>query len=320
MKRVLLTTTSYQDTPGDHHALLDGQDFEVVRERGPLTEERMLELAGEFDAFLCGDDAITREVIEKSLPRLQVVSKYGIGLDKIDLDTCDEKKLPVLFTPGVNHTTVAEHNLMLLLAINKQLVEHANWVRAGQWKRETGHEIWKKRIGIAGFGRIGREVALRAKAFEMEVTAFDIYWPDEFANEHGFKRAESLDELFETSDVLSLHTNLSDETRGLVNTERLAKLPDGAIVLNTARGELVENDAIIAVLDSGRLAGYGTDVLDVEPPEPDHPLINHPKVLVTPHIGSRTYESVPRQAMRATENLINFLSGEGEYLQANKFD
>lgn len=155
---------------------------------------------------------------------------------------------------------------------------------------------------------------------EMEVTAFDIYWPEEFANEHGFKRAASLDELFETSDVISLHTNLSDETRGLVNAERLAKLPEGAIVLNTARGELVENDAIIAALDSGRLAGYGTDVLDAEPPEPDHPLIVHPKVLCTPHIGSRTYESVPRQAMRATENLINFLSGEGEYLQANKFD
>ena len=320
MKRVLLTTTSYQDTPGDHHALLDGQDFEVVRERGPLTEERMLELAGEFDAYLCGDDAITRVVLEKSLPRLQVISKYGIGLDKIDLDTCNEKKLPVLFTPGVNHTTVAEHTFMLLLAIMKQLVEHANFVRAGEWKRMTGHEIWKKRIGIAGFGRIGREVALRAKAFEMDVTAFDIYWPEEFAHEHGFKRAGRMDELFETSDVLSLHTNLSNETRGLVNADRLAKMPEGAVVLNTARGELVENDAIISALDSGRLAGYGTDVLDVEPPEPGHPLVVHPKVLVTPHIGSRTYESVPRQAMRATENLINFLSGEGEYLQANKFD
>ena len=306
MNRILLTTTSYQDTPGDHHALLESQDFEVVRERGPLTEERMLELAGDFDAFLCGDDAITRAVLDKSLPRLQVISKYGIGLDKIDLDTCNERKLPVLFTPGVNHTTVAEHNFMLLLAIMKQLVEHANAVRAGEWKRMTGHEIWKKRIGIAGFGRIGREVALRAKAFEMDVTAFDIYWPEEFANEHGFKRAASMDALFESSDVLSLHTNLSEETRGLVNAERLAKMPAGAVVLNTARGELVENDAIIAALDSGRLAGYGTDVLDVEPPEPDHPLIKHPKVLVTPHIGSRTYESVPRQAMRATENLIHF--------------
>jgi D-3-phosphoglycerate dehydrogenase len=320
MKRILLTTTSYQDTPGDHHALLDSQDFEVVRERGPLSEDRMLELAGEFDGILCGDDAITRAVLDKSLPRLKVISKYGIGLDKIAVDVCTEMKLPVLFTPGVNHTTVAEHTFLLLLAIVKQLVEHANAARKGEWMRKTGHEIWKKRIGIAGFGRIGREVALRAKAFEMEVTGFDIYWPEEFANEHGFERADSLDELFETSDVLSLHTFLSEETRGMVNAERLAKMPKDGIVLNTARGELVENDAIIAALDSGLLGGYGTDVLDVEPPPADHPLLQHPKVLVTPHIGSRTFESVPRQAMRATENLIRFFTGTGDIYQANKFD
>ena len=320
MKRVLLTTTSYQDTPGDHHALLESQDFEIVRERGPLTEERMLELAGEFDAFLCGDDAITRAVLEKSLPRLQVISKYGIGLDKIDVEACTERRIPVLFTPGVNHTTVAEHAFLLLLSIVKQLVEHTDSTRNGGWKRMTGHEIWRKRIGLAGFGRIGREVALRAKGFDMEVMAYDIYWPEEFAEEHGVARAESLDDLFENSDIVSLHTNLTEETRGMVNADRLAKLPKDAIVLNTARGELVENDAIVAALDSGTLQGYGTDVLDVEPPPANHPLTNHPKVLVTPHIGSRTYESVPRQAMRATENLIRFLSGEGDYFQANQFD
>ena len=320
MKRILLTTTSYQDTPGDHHALIESQDFELVKKRGPLPEDRMLELAGEFDGFLCGDDAITRAVLEKSLPRLKVISKYGIGLDKIDVDACTEMKVPVLFTPGVNHTTVAEHTFLLLLAIMKQLVDHANHTRNGEWKRHTGHEIWKKRLGVAGFGRIGREVALRAKAFEMEVTGYDIYWPEEFAEEHGFKRAASLDELFESSDVLSLHTFLSEETRGMVNAERLAKMPDGAVVLNTARGELVDNDAILDALDSGSLGGYGTDVLDIEPPPPDHPLLKHPKVLVTPHIGSRTYESVPRQAMRATENLIRFFTGEGDIFQANKFD
>ena len=122
MKRILLSTTSYQDTPGEHHALLDSQGFELVRERGPLAEERMLELAGDLDGALCGDDAFTREVIEKMLPRLKVISKYGIGLDKIDLDACNEYKIPVLFTPGVNHTTVAEHCFALLLAGVKNLV------------------------------------------------------------------------------------------------------------------------------------------------------------------------------------------------------
>ena len=123
--RILLTTCSYQDTPGPHHQLMESQGWEIVRERGPLSEARMLELAGDFDAFLCGDDAITRAVIEKSLPRLKIISKYGIGLDKIDLPATKEHKIPVLFTPGVNHTTVAEHTFGLLIGITKHIVTTA---------------------------------------------------------------------------------------------------------------------------------------------------------------------------------------------------
>ena len=117
MTKILLTTTSFQDTPGAHHEILEEAGFEIVRERGPLFEEKMLDLAGEFDAFLCGDDAITRAVIDKSLPRLRVISKYGIGLDKIDVTYATEKKIPITFCPGVNHTTVAEHTFALLLAL-----------------------------------------------------------------------------------------------------------------------------------------------------------------------------------------------------------
>ena len=118
--RILLTTTSYQDTPGKHHDILAATGWEIVRERGPLPEEKMLSLAGGFDGFLCGDDVITRAVIDKSLPTLKVISKYGIGLDKIDVDHATEKKLPILFTPGVNHTTVAEHTFGLLLGLTKK--------------------------------------------------------------------------------------------------------------------------------------------------------------------------------------------------------
>ena len=118
--RILLSTTSYQDTPGPHHELLESQGFDIVRERGPLPESEMLDLSGEFDAFLCGDDAITRAVIDKSLPRLKVISKYGIGLDKIDVAYATEQELAVLNTPGVNHTTVAEHTFGLLLSLSKK--------------------------------------------------------------------------------------------------------------------------------------------------------------------------------------------------------
>jgi D-3-phosphoglycerate dehydrogenase / 2-oxoglutarate reductase len=141
MTRVLLTTTSFQDTPGVHHELLARTGFEVVRERGPLSEARMLELAGQFDAYLCGDDALSRAVIGKSLPRLKVISKYGIGLDKIDVKAATDLKVPVLFTPGVNHTTVAEHTFALLLATVRNLVPEANYVARGEWTRITGTEL-----------------------------------------------------------------------------------------------------------------------------------------------------------------------------------
>ncbi len=317
--KVLLTTTSFQDTPGPHHSLLEGRSYEITRERGPLPESRMLELAGDFDAILCGDDAITRAVLEKSLPKLKVVAKYGIGLDKVDVTAATELKIPVTFCPGVNHTTVAEHTFGLLLAIYRDIVVQANTVRAGQWKRLTGHELMGKTIGVAGLGRIGKEVATRARAFGMNVVGFDIYWDEAFAREHGIERVGSIDELIRRSDIVSLHMNLTPETRHLINAERLKFFRKNAVLLNCARGELVDSTALAAALDADQIAGYGADVLDEEPPNADHPLLKCRGAVITPHIGSRTFESVERQATMAAQNMINVLEGRPALAQANKF-
>jgi D-3-phosphoglycerate dehydrogenase len=168
-------------------------------------------------------------------------------------------------------------------------------------------------------GRIGCEVAKRAVGFDMPVHGMDVYWPEEFAKAHGVTRHDSIESMLEVCDVISLHTNLSESTYHLINSERLAKAKPGLILINTARAEVVDQAAVIDALEAGRMSGYGTDVLDQEPPPVDHPLLKNPKVIVTPHIGSRTYESVPRQAMKATRNLIHYLQGSGEFFQANKF-
>jgi D-3-phosphoglycerate dehydrogenase len=316
--KILLTTCSYQDTPGPHHELMESQGWEITRERGPLSEERMLELAEEgFDAFLCGDDAITREVLEKCSPQLKVISKYGIGLDKIDLPTTKEMKIPVLFTPGVNHDTVAEHTMLLLLAMTKNLVFGVNETKAGRWTRITGYEVLNKRIGLIGLGRIGQEVAKRAHAFGMEVHGFGNYWPEDIAEQYRITRHHDLNGLFAASEIISPHTKLTPDSHHCVNSARLNLMPDNSWLINTGRGELISQDDVIAALDSGKLAGYATDVLDEEPPAADHPLLMHDKVIVTPHVGSRTFESVPRQAMKSLTNLINALSGEGERNCAN---
>lgn len=316
--KILLTTTSFQDTPGPHHELLAAKGYDITRERGPLPESRMLELAGDFDAFLCGDDVITRAVIEKSLPRLKVLAKYGIGLDKMDVAAATENKVPVTFCPGVNHTTVAEHTFGLLLAIYRDIVEQANFSRDGKWKRLTGHELMGKTIGIAGLGRIGKEVATRARAFGMNVLGYDLYWDEAFAQQHAIERITDVDDLIRRSDVISLHMNLTPETRGFINAERLKLFKKNAVLLNCARGELVDSKALAEALNAEQIAGYGADVLDEEPPKADHPLLKARRTVITPHIGSRTYESVVRQATMAAQNMINILEGQPALAQANK--
>jgi D-3-phosphoglycerate dehydrogenase / 2-oxoglutarate reductase len=319
MTRVLLTTTSFQDTPGVHHDLLAKTGFEIVRERGPLSEAKMLTLAGEFDAYLCGDDALTRAVIQKSLPRLKAISKYGIGIDKIDLQAATDLKVPVLFTPGVNHTTVAEHTFALLLAAVRNLVPEANYVAEGKWKRITGTELCGKTLAIVGMGRIGKEVAIRAKAFGMKLIGFGNYWDEEFAAANGMTRVAKIEDVLREADVVSLHTKLTEETRHMINAGNIRLLKPTAVIVNCSRGELVELAALVRALKANAILAYAADVLDQEPPAADHPLLGLPNVVLTPHIGSRTHESVQRQATCAVENLTLCLAGRTPIAQANKF-
>jgi D-3-phosphoglycerate dehydrogenase / 2-oxoglutarate reductase len=315
--KILLTTTSFQDTPGEHHDMLAQTGWEIIRARGPLNEADTLALVGDVDGYICGDDAITRKVLEKARPKLKVLSKYGIGVDKIDVKSATEFGIPVLFTPGVNHTTVAEHNFMLLLALEKNFLFHTDSTRSGGWKRKTGHELLEKTIGIIGMGRIGREVAIRAKAFGMKIIGFDLHWDEKFGAEYGVQRANTLDDIFKNSDYISLHTNLTPETRDMISAKNFAKMKKGVLILNCARGEIVNTNDMVAALQSGQVGGYGTDVLDVEPPPADHPLLKLPNVVCTPHVASRTFESVVRQATTSVKNLILAMNGEKPIAQVN---
>jgi len=335
--KILLTTTSYQDTPGKHHDLLAQSGFEIVRARGPLGEQSMLDLIKTnegFDGLLNGDDAITAKVIDAGLAssrKLKVIAKYGIGLDSIDVKHATVKRIPVLFTPGVNHTTVAEHAFGLMIALSKQFWPHLRSTKMGlardkkgdlikdNWKRITGTELFGKTIAILGMGRIGKEVAKRARAFEMNVKGYDVYWDEPFAKACTIERCESLDHALHEADVVTLHMNLDDTNRGFLNQSRLSQMKKGAIIINTARGGLVVEEAIAAACKSGHLGGYAADVLDHEPPAANHPFTEIDNIIITPHIASRTFESVERQALRATQNIVNYLNGDKDFIQANQF-
>lgn len=323
--RILLTTTSYQDTPGEHHTLLEGSGFEVVRARGPLPESEMLALIEKhqgFDGLLNGDDEITAKVIDAALAAptpLKVVAKYGIGLDSIDVDHATAKKLSVLFTPGVNHTTVAEHAIGLMIACSKHFWLHMKAVKSGQWKRQTGNELAGKTLGVLGMGRIGKEVITRGIAFGMKPLAYDVYFDEDFAKAHSVQRCDTPEAILKEADVISMHMPATDETRGFLNAKRLKLCKDGVIIINTARGTLIDEADVAAAAKSGKIGGYGTDVLAHEPIQTPHPFQDIDNILVTPHVGSRTFESVERQAVRATKNIVNFLKGDDDFIQANKF-
>jgi D-3-phosphoglycerate dehydrogenase len=213
---------------------------------------------------------------------------------------------------------VAEHNFLLLLALEKNFLFHTDSTRSGGWKRKTGHELLDKTIGIIGMGRIGREVAIRAKAFGMKVLGFDLHWDEKFGAEHGFQRAKTLDDIYKNSDYISLHTSLTPETKDMISAASIAKMKKGVLILNCARGEIFNTNDLIVGLKSGQVGGYGTDVLDQEPPPPDHPLLKLPNVICTPHVASRTYESVVRQATTSVKNLILAMKGEPPIAQVNK--
>ncbi len=323
--RILLTTTSFQDTPGPHHDYLAKSGFEVIRARGPLKEQAMLDLIaqhGGFDGLLNGDDHITAKVIDAALSaptQLRVIAKYGIGLDSIDVKYATSKKMPVLFTPGVNHTTVAEHAILLMIALAKHFWPHIQSTKQGGWKRITGNELFGKTVAVLGVGRIGKEVIKRASAFDMKCVGYDLYWDEAFAKQYNVTRAATADEAIQQADIVSLHMNLDDSNRGFINTARIATMKKGAWVINTARGGLVVEADVAAACKSGQLGGYATDVVDIEPPPADHVFMGIDNIIVTPHIGSRTFESVERQAMRAATNLVEFLNGGRDFIQANKF-
>lgn len=306
--KILLTSTSFQDTPGGHQALLEKQGFELVKLRGPLKENVMLNVIDQFEGIICGDDEITRAVIEKGVSgKLKVISKYGIGLDKIDLEAAKEFNIPVTNCPGINQITVAEHVFALLLSFAKNIIQENRYLQNQKWVRLIGSELFGKTLGIIGTGNVGKEVAKRAVAFGMKVVAFDKFRSEDFARQYEMNYCDSLDDLLKISDIISLNLSLSTETEHLIGKNALSIMKNGVILVNTARAGLVDQDVIMKGIDSGKIKGYLTDVLEEEPMVKDHPFLKYDNIVITPHIGSRTHENVVNQGTMAVVNLLKHI-------------
>jgi D-3-phosphoglycerate dehydrogenase / 2-oxoglutarate reductase len=307
--KILLTSTSFQDTPGVHQEKLASANFEIDTLRGPVSEDVLLPIIANYDAVVCGDDDYTRNVIKLgSEGNLKVISKYGVGLDKIDLAAAKEFNIPVTNCPGVNHVTVAEHVLALILTYYKNIHLEYNVTKSGGWFRHIGRELNGKKLGILGLGKIGKQLALIAAGIGMRVSAYDIYLDQSYCKANGIEIAENLEELVSDINILSLHLPLTEESEGIINTELLKHSRNKITIVNTSRALIVDQPSLHQALEEEAIEAYLVDVLEEEPMIVDHPLLKYPNVLITPHIGSRTHESVQRQGMMAVDNLFKALN------------
>lgn len=251
---------------------------------------------------------LTAEVLEGQT-RLKAICRAGVGVDNIDVPAASRQGIVVMNTPGGNTVSTAEHTMALLLALSRNVAPASASLKAGRWDRNafTGTQLEGKTLGIIGLGRVGLAVAKRALGFDMKVIGFDPFLAAERALELGVESVPRLDDLWGRCDFITLHTPLSPETRHLISAEAIARMKPGVRIINCARGGLIDEPALVAALDAGQVAGAAIDVFEPEPPPAGHPLVNHPKVLVTPHLGASTEEAQVAVAVEAARLLIDFL-------------
>jgi len=304
--RVLATARSFCTTDGPHHEYLsaNGCAVDLRPPDQPLSAAQLAALIPGYDGVILGLDVCDASVIAAA-DRLRVISRYGAGYDKVDLEAATARGIAVTTTPGANRIAVAELAIGLIFSLARRIPQVAANARQGIWQRAQGWELTGKTLGLIGLGAIGREVALRAVALGMRVVAYDPYVQGEVEG----VRLVDLDTLLKQAHIVSLHCAATPETENLINAERIAQMRDGATLVNTARGELVDEGALYDALVSGKLAGAASDVFHNEPPE-GSPLLALDNFLPTLHIAGTTQESVQRMAMLAAQNVVDVLRGD----------
>jgi D-3-phosphoglycerate dehydrogenase len=303
--KVLVTDADYSSLDIEADVLVAaGYELVVASCR---TAEDVIEAAAGVDTLLVQYAPITADVFE-ALPQLRLVSRYGVGVDVVDTDAARDHGVWVCNVPDYGTAEVALHAVAMLLALLRNVAGHDREVRAGHWDYHLGGQLRRPSsltLGVVGLGRIGRMAAERAGPWFGAVVGYDPYladsnWPT------GLERL-GLEELFACSSAITLHLPLTESTRGLVGTDLLGRMPSGSYLVNTARGGLIDPDALLEALDTGKLAGAALDVLPEEPPPQDHPLLTHPRALITPHVAWYSAEAEVELRRKAAQNIVDWV-------------
>ncbi len=308
LKRVLVTDNL---SAAGLKVLEENPEIELVIKTDPkLTVEQLREELQNADGIVIRSGTkLTEEVLEGQ-SRLKAIVRAGVGVDNIDIPTATRQGIVVMNTPGGNTVSTAEHTIAMMMALSRNIAPAGASMREGKWERKlfTGTQLAGKTLGVIGLGRVGIGVAQRAQALEMRVLGYDPFISSERASEYGIELYRDIDELIPHCQFLTVHTPLTDETRGVINAERIAKMPKGVRIINCARGGIVDENDLADAIESGHVAGAALDVFTKEPPPEDFRLTKLPGVLATPHLGASTDEAQELVAVEASEIIAGFLT------------
>src|SRR6266487_5072613 len=279
-----------------------------VEKRTGLSQADLMTALADCEGLIVRSETKVTAALMDSAPQLRVVGRAGVGVDNIDVSAATTRGIVVMNAPDGNTITTAEHTIALLVALARRVPQADASLKSGKWERKSfvGTELQGKTLGIIGLGRIGRAVATRARAFGMKIVAHDPFISPEHARNLEIESG-SIDEVFSGADFLTVHTPLTNETRGIVGREAFAKMKKGARIINCARGGLVDEQALYEAIRAGTIAGAALDVFEQEPPPPGHPLLQLDEVIVTPHLGASTAEAQEGVAFTVAEQMRDYL-------------
>lgn len=278
-----------------------------------LSRDELYAVIGDYEAIITRSGTQVDAELLSHAGKLRMIARAGVGIDNVDVPAASERGIIVVNAPFGNTNSAAEHTMAILLAMCRNVPEANASLKSGQWQRApfTGHELKHKTLGIVGLGKVGGRVALRARAFEMDVLVYDPYISEKRAADFA-TRLVSLEELVARADVISVHTPLNEDTDGLLTSRHFDNMKDGVLIVNCARGGIINEAAMLAALESGKVAGAAFDVWSEEPPRDEilRKLIEHPRMVVTPHLGANTFEAQTNVAIDVSREILNLLDGK----------
>ncbi len=315
--KVLITAHSFgNEGPEPFEILKRANIIPVLKKKEKIwTEDELLEIISDADGIIVGADKVTKRVIDKA-SKLKIIAKHGVGVDNIDVKAAAEKGILVSVAQGSNTVAVAELALALMLDLARNLQRCNLETKEGKWNRIIGVELQGKTAGIIGTGRIGKEVAKRLYHLGMKILAFDTCKDNEFAEKYGITYVD-LDTLLENSDFITLHVPLMAETERIINKKNISLMKPTAYIVNTARGGLIDEEALYEALKNNKIAGAAVDTFELEPPV-NSPLLSLPNLIATPHIGAYTHDSINNMSFMAAQAVADFFMGKEPRCVINK--